>query len=62
VPLEDRHAEGAFVSLAFEELANSSFVFSKLQPSLFRNLYGKAIGPGSEFLFRMGPAKRAMCF
>ena len=38
---------------AFEELASSSFVFSKLQPSLLRNWYAKAIRPGSQFLFRM---------
>ena len=47
---------------AFEELANSSFVFSKLQPSLLRNWYAKAIRPGSQFLFRMAPPSGQCAF
>ena len=47
---------------AFEELANSSFVFSKLQPSLLRDWYAKAIRPGSAFLFRMAPPSGPCAF
>ena len=46
---------------AFEELANSSFVFSNLQPSLLRNSYGKQSGreAGSSSVW---PGQAGPCF